>query len=55
LRHPFTEKFFRLMSAILIALLVQLGLLSSEAAWHQLAPPQQQELSDFIIIEDIKV
>lgn len=40
------------MIAILISLLLQLGILQSEAQWHQLNQQQQDELKKEIIITD---
>jgi hypothetical protein len=41
------------MITIIIALLLQLGLLQSENQWYQLNPPQQQEMLNYIGNDEI--
>ncbi len=41
------------MITIIIALLLQLGLLQSENQWYQLNPPQQQEMLNSIGSDDL--
>lgn len=43
------------MLTILIPLLLQLGLLTSEAAWHQMTQQEQQELTESIIVDDVNL
>jgi|GEM_PF-6631945 len=43
------------MLTILIPLLLQLGLLSSEATWHCLTLQEQQELTESIIVDDVNL
>lgn len=42
------------MLTILLALLLQLNLITSEAQWHQLSPQEQQALKDeYVVDEDL--
>ena len=43
------------MITIIIALLLQLGLLQSENQWYQLNPPQQQEMLNYIGSGDLNL
>lgn len=40
------------MLTILLALLLQLHIMASEADWHQLSPQEQQALQDEFVIDD---
>ena len=38
-----------------LALLIQMTLPASEAEWHQLTPQEQQDWTEHIIIDDVRL